>query len=102
MFKTLKKLFAKAPKKKMPTYAFCESRHAGSCSKWHIRKLDKAGLKPSGGITTSSLCGHVMPEEHGWDLLSPINELYLGLACQKCAEAYRENQDSHERIPQHR
>jgi hypothetical protein len=71
-------------------YSFCESTTASSLSNWHIRKLDAKGLCLSGGITTSSLCGHVNPRIGGWDLDVPINEFHLEHACcQSCVDAFK-------------
>jgi hypothetical protein len=79
-------------------YSFCESVTASSTSPWHIRKLDAAGLKPSGGITTPSLCGRIRPFGlnqdppgfGGWDLRVPItrgHDLVNDRVCLACWEA---------------
>ncbi len=73
-----------------PAYAFCESVHATGRSRWHIRKLDDAGLKLGGGITTPSLCSHI---DRGWDLSVRIRPEMLGgnqeVACKECLAAYK-------------
>lgn len=79
----------------MTTYSFCESVHASGASPWHIRKLDAAGLKLSGGITSNSLCDRVrMP--YGWDLRTEVDSenvarLVAGKAvCVICASVWRQ------------
>lgn len=69
-----------------PAYAFCEPVTASGRGRWHLRKLDAAGLKPGGGITTRSLCGYV---KTGWDLEVEITEHHLGHACSACVGVYR-------------
>ncbi len=76
-------------------YSFCESVTAGPNARWHIRKLDTQGLKFSGGVTTESLCGRVVPSPKGlggWDVEVPINEQHLGHCCQECAQKLRKGQ----------
>jgi len=79
----------------VPEYAFCESVFAGANSRWHIRKVtDKLYL--TGGVNTTSLCGHVKPfgpvrgEVGGWDINVKITDRHLENSCPKCAEAYKE------------
>ena len=67
-------------------YAFCESVHAGSASRWHIRKLAAKGRKCGGGIDTNSLCGHVKAPM-GWDLEVKITEKQLTGCCPQCVFA---------------
>jgi hypothetical protein len=94
---------SKATKAAAPTYAFCESVSAGGASRWHVRKLDAAGLKLGGGITTPSLCGRVRPMGQpypgepkrkgvgGWDLRVEITEdRLMRSACPSCALRYEE------------
>ena len=74
------------------TYSFCESVHASSRSKWHIRRLTEKGPKYGGGIDTKSLCGAVSA---GWDLRVPIEDRVAGVlardnsVCFQCLEEYR-------------
>lgn len=72
-------------------YAFCEPSTASSLTRWHIRKLDEAGRKPGGGITTPSCCGMVVPRDSGglggWDLEVLITPYHLQHACSKCVAA---------------
>lgn len=56
--------------------SFCESVAAGSGSRWHLRWLDRAGPKPTGGITTDALCGHPRAP-HGWDVEVALTEHHL-------------------------
>lgn len=76
-------------------YAFCESATATSFTPWHIRKLDGAGLKLTGGITTQSLCERVQPFKMktrgfgGWDLNVKFHEGHFKHICPACLEAYR-------------
>ena len=56
-------------------FAWCES--SAGHGVWHVRALDGAGLRPSGGITTPSLCGVVTPAAGvrgtgGWDRQVPV------------------------------
>jgi hypothetical protein len=73
-----------------PPYAFCEKSSASGLSRWHIRKLDEAGLKLGGGITTKSLCERV---ERGWDLKVRIRPEMLDenqeIACRGCLAIYK-------------
>ena len=73
-------------------YTYCESVHATGNSPWHIRKLDQAGLKLTGGLTTPSLCGRVKPFNidakdrgfGGWDLnvkIMPVHDQHTCAAC---------------------
>jgi hypothetical protein len=76
--------------KKLPTYSFCESVHAGSSSRWHIRVLSPSGQHFGGGVTTPSLCGLVKPPL-GWDLKADVTDpVLLEASCVKCHQAYRE------------
>jgi hypothetical protein len=64
-------------------YAYCETFTA---YRWHIRRLDDRGLKPSGisGKTASSLCGlHV-----AWDIDVRV-EPVCNDACFRCQEMYK-------------
>jgi hypothetical protein len=77
-------------------YSFCESSAAGPLSPWHIRLLTSAGKKPSGGVDTESLCGHVTRKFGGWDLQAevvnyPLDRVTDGRrhVCKKCADLYR-------------
>jgi hypothetical protein len=81
------------PAKGSEGYSFCEASTAGSSSRWHIRKLCSEGRKLTGGVTTSSLCGHVKPFPKGfggWDLQIPITEHHLEHCCPECAEKLQE------------
>ena len=73
-----------------PAYAFCESVYVTGPSRWHIRKIDGAGLKLGGGITTKSLCARV---DRGWDLEVRIRpEMLTGnqeVACKACLAVYK-------------
>lgn len=76
--------------KSMPTqdqqvFSYCESIGAGSKSRWCIRPLSPAGPKYSGGVDTSSLCGHVT---RGWDINVAISDDNLDGACPVCASLY--------------
>lgn len=79
----------------VPKYAFCESVAAGSCGRWHIRKVEDR-LHLGGGIDTPSLCGRVNPigsergATGGWDVNVKITEHHLGHSCPDCVKAYRE------------
>jgi hypothetical protein len=66
-------------------YSFCESIHAGGATPWHIRKLDGAGRKLGGGITSKSLCTRV---DRGWDLDVKITKHHLTHSCRDCVKAY--------------
>lgn len=68
----------------MNGFSFCESVHATGTSSWHIRKLDVAGKKLGGGITTASLCGKV---KNGWDLDVPMTLHHLSHCCHWCRDA---------------
>lgn len=68
-------------------FSFCESVHAGSQSRWHIRKLTGEGRKLGGGIDTPSLCAHVRVG-FGWDLGVAITEHHLTHSCRDCVTAY--------------
>jgi len=70
-------------------YAFCEGVNATSRSQWHIRKLTAAGLKPSGGIDTFSLCGRI-ERVLGWDLKVKITGEHLQHTCSACVAVYLE------------
>lgn len=92
--KRAKYLTSSSPPSKPPTshnppgqaYAFCESVTATSTSPWHIRRLDAAGKKLGGGITSYSLCELVT---RGWDLEVDINEFHLDKqACKRCRAIY--------------
>lgn len=82
---------SKPPTSRNPTgqaYAFCESVAATSHSPWHIRRLDDAGKKLGGGITSSSLCALVT---RGWDLEVDINPFHLDKqTCKRCKALYEE------------
>lgn len=65
--------------------SFCESVTATGRSPWHLRWLDAAGPKFGGGVTTSSLCGHVR-KGMGWDLGVAITAHHLAAACPRCIE----------------
>lgn len=68
--------------------AFCESVHAGGASKWHLRRLDEAGPKLGGGVTTPSLCGAVRKPWGGWDVAVPLTRFHLeNNTCPRCLEA---------------
>jgi hypothetical protein len=60
---------------------FCESIHAYGLSPWHLRRPTSAGLKLTGGIDTSSLCGRV---SRGWDLDVPVTESHFEHTCRDC------------------
>lgn len=62
-------------------YAFCETKHASSGSRWHIRKLTSAGRKQGGGADSRSLCGL----EVSWDLRTPVTPEQVATACGHCA-----------------
>ena len=97
----------------MPKYSFCEGVHAGPRSPWHIRKLSREGLKPSGGLDTTTLCGKIAPNGvkmaggrtgwGGWDLEVEITAAHLDrkwengnpLCCKDCAAAYRRYKKAH-------
>lgn len=68
------------------SYSYCESVHAGGLSPWHIRKLDRAGLRLGGGITTNSLCGRVA---RGWDLNVPMGLAHDKHTCRDCLIEFR-------------
>ena len=72
-----------------PEYAFCEPVHAAPLARWCIRRLDGAGLKLGGGITTSSLCGRT---KQGWDLEVRIRPEMLvptdKIVCLSCKPHY--------------
>lgn len=72
----------------VPEYAFCEAVTAGVSSPWHIRKVVSVP-KYSGGIDSSSLCGHVTPDLGGWDVKVRISEHHLGHSCKECVRLYR-------------
>ena len=75
-------------------FTYCESSGAQANSKWHIRKLDERGRKLGGGIYSESLCKYLQPISGngwgGWDLQTKITDQNLEIACEKCAEIYRE------------
>jgi len=78
-------------------FSFCESIHATSLSKWHIRRLTDEGPKHGGGIDTDSLCGRV-EKGRGWDLeVKPGNKELMGqtdkwpFVCKECLQRYVEN-----------
>ena len=72
----------------MLIYSFCESIHAGSNSRWHIRPLLYGVRRLGGGIETEGLCGR--PEKgKGWDLDVEITDHHLTHCCPKCAEIFR-------------
>lgn len=73
---------------KMDQYSFCESVHAGSHSRWHIRKLTERGHKYSGGIDSPSLCGRLTAKISGWDINVAIRRENLSRACPECERAY--------------
>lgn len=52
------------------SFAFCESETGNG--RWHVRKLDDAGIKLGGGITTACCCGMVKAHR-GWDLGARVN-----------------------------
>jgi len=65
MFKWFSKLFkTKEEKKPDRKFSYCEPVTASSIPNWHIRKLGKRGLRPTGGADTKSLYG----KEVSWDL----------------------------------
>ncbi len=69
-------------------YSFCESAHASPFSKWHIRKLTKAGKKLGGGADTDSLCD----KKVNWDLEVQLDKHHLeNNSCKKCLEIYLSN-----------
>ena len=71
-------------------FSFCESTHAGSNTKWHIRKLTHKGRKLGGGIDTKSLCGFVTPERGGWDSCVFLSAHHIKHnTCSACAEKYK-------------
>lgn len=86
----------------MKEFSFCESSLASSMSPWHIRVLTEVGLRPSGGVDTTSLCGRVKPYSivggfGGWDLhVRPAPDLgpwlKRGSVCIACAELYKKEQ----------
>lgn len=83
---------AKTPAEPDPGYSFCESVHATSHSPWHIRRLDDAGRKLGGGITTASLCELVT---RGWDLQVKITPHHLASnTCKRCLAIYLEQTSS--------
>jgi hypothetical protein len=75
-------------------YSFCESSTAIK-NTWHIRKLDKSGKHPNGGITTPSLCGCVKPlgrgkgEMGGWDIVVDITPHHGEHNCPECWELFQ-------------
>jgi hypothetical protein len=74
----------------MTAFSFCESVTATSYSKWHIRRLTKAGKKFGGGIDTGSLCGLIKLPLGGWDLEVDITKHHLTHCCSKCKALYLE------------
>jgi hypothetical protein len=71
-------------------FSFCESIHADSNTKWHIRQLSDKGKKFGGGIDTSSLCGCVTPSVGGWDLEASLSAHHISNnTCDRCAEKYK-------------
>ncbi|KKK82272.1 hypothetical protein LCGC14_2805050 [marine sediment metagenome] len=71
-------------------YSFCESVHANSYSKWHIRKLTDKGKFLGGGADTLALCGLKV----AWDLAVPVEKSRLNEKdCSKCKEKYTEAAD---------
>lgn len=73
-----------------PGFSFCESIHACSNAKWHIRQLSDKGTKLGGGIDTNSLCGNVDHTVGGWDLEVCLSEHHLqNNTCRVCAEKYK-------------
>ena len=91
--KRAKYLTSSSPHSKLelPGYSFCESAHATSHSRWHIRALDAAGKKLGGGITTPSLCGLVT---RGWDLNVDITSFHLERACPRCVAKLKEQTEA--------
>ena len=84
--KRAKYISSSKPAESTPRYSFCESVTATSHSPWHIRKLDPAGKKLGGGITSPSLCSFV---ERGWDLEVDINDFHLAnKTCKRCVAEY--------------
>lgn len=68
-------------------YSFCESVHASSYSKWHIRKLTSKGKFLGGGADTLALCGLKV----AWDLNVPVSKLdNRNKVCLKCKEKFIE------------
>lgn len=67
--------------------SFCESVDAGGASRWHLRWLDKAGPRLTGGITTDALCGHPKAP-HGWDVGVALTQHHLEKnTCPRCLDA---------------
>ena len=75
-------------------FSFCESVHAGSHSRWHIRRLSDAGRKTGGGIDTSSLCGRLTTKISGWDINVEIRPASLQSACPDCEREYHKLQEA--------
>lgn len=76
-------------------YSFCESSTGNG--RWHIRKLDTTGKHLTGGITTTSLCGTVLPIRNGglggWDLDVDITDHHLSHTCTQCKDKFNEDQN---------
>lgn len=66
---------------------------ASGNSPWHIRKVDEGGRAFGGGISTSSLCGHVKSRKDGgwggWDVNASITPKGEEYACRKCWELFQ-------------
>jgi hypothetical protein len=74
-------------KGEVPPFTFCEGVKAVTLGPWHIRRVNPGiGLKFSGGIDTTSLCGQI---KRGWDLNVRIEEGHLEHTCPECVEKYR-------------
>lgn len=75
----------------MSEYSFCESEHATSTSKWHIRKLTSVGKKLGGGTDTPSLCTKI---KRGWDISVSIErfepDVLKKIVCRECLGKYQE------------
>ncbi len=73
-------------------FAFCESVSASGSSPWHIRPLEVTpALRPTGGVDTSSLCGHVRPPS-GWDInvrfsSTTAKQVHI---CSRCRDLYED------------
>jgi hypothetical protein len=68
-------------------YSFCKTASVASMSstKFHIRRLTRAGQKLSGGADSPALCGRAV----SWDVTTPLDAYSaIEFACLTCREAY--------------
>jgi len=69
----------------MDNHSFCESVYATPYSRWHIRKLTKAGKKYGGGADSFALCGRRVD----WDMEVELTDFHLkNNSCQECLKIY--------------